>query len=204
MSTKTPAPTKDLKSMLRNPFGIALVAYYLLMAIVGMLVPDDILRSYTWAREFSDFMAGIVPQIDRVTALNIKPDVNRFYFSVLWAGSPMMVVIVFGGVFSSIRQKTSPLLKKSFKQFAFPMMVVAATCIAAWFVTWLVDPSVRLSKVAFGSQIGRGLIASSLAMGPQFFGPIIISWSVGWLTGYIPRNIEKNRMAETHRSLHDE
>ena len=84
------------------------------------------------------------------------------------------------------------------------MMVVAATCIAAWFVTWLVDPSVRLSKVAFGSQIGRGLIASSLAMGPQFFGPIIISWSVGWLTGYIPRNIEKNRMAETHRSLHDE
>ena len=128
MSTKTPAPTKDLKSMLRNPFGIALVAYYLLMAIVGMLVPDDILKSHEWAREFSNFMAGIVPQIDRVTALNIKPDVNRFYFSVLWAGSPMMVVIVFGGVFSSIRQKTSPLLKKSFKQFfiarAIPRYIV--------------------------------------------------------------------------------
>jgi hypothetical protein len=41
-------------------------------------------------------------------------------------------------------------------------------------------------------------------MGPIFFGPIIISWGVGWLTGYIPHNIKKNRVAETHRSLQDE
>ena len=77
----------------RNPYGIALVAYYFVMAVVGLLVPDDFLQGNAWARDFSDFMASIVPQIDRITALNIKPDVNRFYFSVLWAGNPILFLI---------------------------------------------------------------------------------------------------------------
>lgn len=179
--------------MLRNPFGIALLVYYLIMAIVGMLVPDDILKSYAWAREFSDFMASIVPQIDRITALNIKSDVNRFYFSVLWAGSPVLVVIMFGGILNSVNQRTSPLLTKSFTQLAPQMLIVAVACIACWYVTWLVDPSAKLSKISFGSAVGRSLIASSLAMAPLFFGPIIISWVGGWVTGYIPRNIERSR-----------
>ncbi|RST48561.1 hypothetical protein [Variovorax sp. DXTD-1] len=92
MSESTPvAQTKT--SAWRNPFGLALVAYYLVMAVVGLLIPDDILRANAWARDFSDFMASVVPQIDRITALNIRADVNRFYFSVLWAASPCLFVI---------------------------------------------------------------------------------------------------------------
>ena len=78
----------------KSPLGLALIGYYLVMAVVGLLIPEDILSANAWAREFSDFMASIVPQIDRITALGIRPEVNRFYFSVLWAGSPLLLLIL--------------------------------------------------------------------------------------------------------------
>lgn len=107
---------------MRDPFGFVFVAYYLVMAVVGMLIPDDIM-SHQWAREFSNFMAGVVPQIDRITALNIKPDVNRFYFSLLWAGAPIFAVIVISGalvrgVNESFVEDGRPILK--------PMIVALA------------------------------------------------------------------------------
>ncbi|MEJ1172452.1 hypothetical protein, partial [Variovorax sp. CCNWLW235] len=80
MSKSTPV-AQPRTSAWRNPFGLALVAYYLVMAVVGLLIPDDILRVNGWARDFSDFMASVVPQIDRITALNIKPDMNRLAVS---------------------------------------------------------------------------------------------------------------------------
>lgn len=47
-----PKPRKG--TLWRNPFGRAFIAFYLAMAVVGLLVPDDILESNAWAREFSD------------------------------------------------------------------------------------------------------------------------------------------------------
>ena len=203
MSTKTPAPTKDLKSMLRNPFGIALVAYYLLMAIVGMLVPDDILKSHEWAREFSNLMAGIVPQIDRVTALNIKPDVNRFYFSVLWAGSPAFFAICCLLIWYG-RKLDYPMWRLFFPKAVLHMSVIFLSVLWTQYL-WAVDPSMGLSRMLFGNYIGRSFVAQIVFhTGATFFMAGLAVWGFGWLTGYIPRNIEKNRMAETHRSLHDE
>lgn len=107
--------TTDLRSLMRDPFGIALFAYYIVMAVIGMLIPDDILN-YQWAKELSDSVAGIVPQIDRITAFDIKPGVNRFYFSVLWAGSPVFVLlVVWGAVVRGVNKNhmdtNSPFLK---------------------------------------------------------------------------------------------
>mgnify|MGYP001618438137 CR=1 FL=1 len=73
------------------------------LAFVGFFIPDDILSKHTWAREFTDFMAGIVPQIDRVTALNLRPEVNRFHYSVLWAVSPVYFVIFIPAVNKGVR-----------------------------------------------------------------------------------------------------
>ena len=175
MSTKTPAPTTDLKSMLRNPSGIALVAYYLLMAIVGMLVPDDILKSHEWAREFSNFMAGIVPQIDRVTALNIKPDVNRFYFSVLWAGSPVLVVIVvvgalMHGINSNYLQPNISSLKLITAGF-----VGSGMCLAAMYMPFAAS-SPKLTKGLIEFFLGRGFFAQVIFVN----GPIIFLTAI-WI-----------------------
>ena len=61
------------------------------LAFVGFLFRT--ISSATYLGEFTDFMAGIVPQIDRVTALNLRPEVNRFHYSVLWAVSPVYFAI---------------------------------------------------------------------------------------------------------------
>ena len=204
MSTKTPATSTDLKSMLRNPFGVALVAYYLLMAVVGMLVPDDILQNHAWAREFSDFMAGIVPQIDRVTALNIKPDVNRFYFSVLWAGSPLLFVVglllVFNGRKHQYAIWTMPFLKA-----LGIMLVCVLVAVGSQWLYGMTNTTNRTLKFMAGNVVGRSFWGSVVWVhGSVIFAAGFCIHLAGWLTGYIPRNIEKNRMAETHRSLHDE
>jgi hypothetical protein len=181
--------------MLRNPFGIALLTYYLVMAIVGMLVPDDILQSNVWAREFSDFMAGIVPQIDRVTALNIKPDVNRFYFSVLWTGGPVLVVIICLMLLDGKRRGVAPMWTAPFVKAIGPMCICMLIAVALLKVNWIVDPHIRLSIFSFGTPLGRALIAQLFVVGPIFFSPGILVWIAGWLSGYIPRNIERNRNA---------
>lgn len=173
-----------------NPFGLALVAYYLVMAVVGLLIPDDILKANTWAREFSDFMAGIVPQIDRITALGIKPDVNRFYFSVLWAGSPGLLFIVLLMMWDAKKRGVAPLWTAPFWKSFWPILFGIFICGFVWQVTWMVDPSLRISRFYFGNSIGRGLLGQLLVSGLIFFGPGIVFWALGWLTGYIPRNIK--------------
>lgn len=174
-----------------NPFGIALIAYYLLMALVGLLIPDDILSANAWAREFSDFMASVVPQIDRITALNIKPSVNRFYFSVLWAGSPVLLLIVCIMMWDAKRRDVATMWTAPLRIAALPMLFGLVVCVLLLLPQLLVDPSMRLSRNTFGSSFGRGFLAQIFVLGPILFGPGICAWVVCWLTGTIPRNIRK-------------
>jgi hypothetical protein len=192
--THSPPNTTDLKSMLRNPFGMALVAYYLLMAIVGMVVPDDILQSHAWAREFSDFMAGIVPQIVRVTALNIKPDVNRFYFSLLWAGSPVLFAICCLLIWYG-RKLDYPMWRFSFPKALLHMSVIFLSVLWTQYL-WAVDTSMGLSRMLFGNYFGRSFFAQIVFhTGATFFIAGLAVWGLGWLTGYIPGNIKRTRNA---------
>ncbi len=182
--------------MLRNPFGIALVVYYLLMALVGMLVPDDILKSYTWAREFSDFMAGIVPQIDRVTALNVKPDVNRFYFSVLWAGSPVLVLLIIIGTMQKGLNTES--IQPSDSVGKLLCVGLGATVMGLAALSMLfAESSPKLTNGLIGFFFGRGFLGQVIFV----TGPIIIL-TVAWinlpyflLTGQYQKALEEKRHA---------
>lgn len=154
--------------MLRDPFGIAFLGYYLLMALVGMSIPDDIL-SHAWAREFSDLMASVVPQIDRVTALNIKPDVNKFYFSVLWVGSPVLIFIVVLGAgmrgpnTNYVKNYNSP-IKQLLNVF---IAILGSSLLLGLFG---VENSSRLTNVLFGNFLIRGLFGQILFVnGPLLF-----------------------------------
>lgn len=79
------------------------LASWAVLAFIGFFIPEDIITKHAWAREFTDFMARIVPQIDRVTALNLRPEVNRFHYSVLWAVSPVYFVIFMLAINTGIR-----------------------------------------------------------------------------------------------------
>ena len=188
-----PDPVETKKSAWLNPFGLAMLAYYLIMAVVGLCIPDDILKANAWAREFSDFMASIVPQIDQITALGIQPDVNRFYFSVLWAVSPLLLLIVGLMIWDATRRGVAPVWTTPFWKSFWPILFGAFICAFAWQVTWMADPALSISQFYLGNPIGRGLLGQMLVLSCIFFGFGIVVWALGWLTGYIPRNIERQR-----------
>jgi hypothetical protein len=186
-------PVETKKSVWSNPFVIAMVAHYLVMALVGLCIPNDILKANAWAREFCDLMASIVPQLDRITALGIKPDVNRFYFSVLWATSPALFIVCVGTIWSGRNDpKTSMWTMPLHKALAY---VIGFIFVFFWTQQlWTVDPSMRLSKVLFASDLGRSFYAQLIfSWGAVFSVAAVFVWLLGWLTGYIPRNIERQR-----------
>ena len=66
---------------------------YVLFVYIGLAIPEDVLNAHPSAREFADFMASIVPQIDRVTALGLSPEENRLNYSILWAAAPIFFLL---------------------------------------------------------------------------------------------------------------
>jgi hypothetical protein len=151
----------------RTPFGIASISYYLLMALVGLLIPDDIFKANPWAQDFSDLIASTVPQIDRITALNIKPDVNRFYFSVLWAGSPALFVAV---IFFFV---TRPFDPEEWRQSGAPayqsfLFLIASGLMFGWWPQTLqwVTSELRLTHLLFESPVNALFTQVMLVSGP--------------------------------------
>ena len=62
---------KGIKAFYSSPYVLALLIYFATIVTIGLSIPDDILKNNEWARSFSDFMASVIPQIDRVTSFNI-------------------------------------------------------------------------------------------------------------------------------------
>ncbi|MDR7097216.1 hypothetical protein [Hydrogenophaga laconesensis] len=176
----------------KSPLGLALIGYYLVMAVVGLLIPDDILSANAWARKFSDFMASIVPQIDRITALGIKPDVNRFYFAVLWMSSPVAfffsALLVLSG-----RQKNYPMWSMPFFKSLLFISIPAVFFSWAQFL-WGVNPEMRLTKFLFAVDLARGFYTQLVFCTGVVFGIAGVTvWLAGWITGYIPRCIQEQK-----------
>lgn len=181
---------EEYKSAWASPYGIAVAVYYLTMVIIGFLTPDDILSNHAWAREFSDFMAAIVPQIDHITALNIKPDVNRFYFSVLWMGVPFLLIVFFTYGLIPWRRREWPIRERSFSE-AF-VAFIGMWLFILWSMTlWSVDPNMKLARFQFGNVIGRVFIAQLYVMCVPmlFFASSVMAY--GWLSGESPKRIKE-------------
>jgi hypothetical protein len=174
-----------------NPFGLAMLGYYLLMALIGLLIPDNVFQTISWAKDFSDFMASLVPQIDRITALNIKPDVNRFYFSVLWAGSPVLFVLVALYIWDG-RKHGYAIWTLELPLAVGVMLVCLMVCFGAQWLYGMTDPSNRQVRLMLGNVIGRSFWGSIVyAMGTSLCSAGLAVVLLGWLTGYIPKNIKR-------------
>jgi hypothetical protein len=82
----TPEWTSAHKRFSYIAFGVIVVA--------GLSVPETIITANPWAREFTDFMAMLIPQIDNVSRVNLHSDANRFLYSLLWVISPLFLPLV--------------------------------------------------------------------------------------------------------------
>lgn len=168
MNPSTRHPT-DIKSALQNPFGVALCVYYFFMVLVGVFVPDDILKDHMWAAEFCNFMASIIPQIDIVTSIGVNSDVNRFYFSVLWLGSPVLVgIVLLGALVDGINENMVDASMSEAKLIA-SAVVAAGSCFYILSMSYVDDTS-RLTQGLLGFNLGRSFGAQLVFVnGPIMF-----------------------------------
>jgi hypothetical protein len=185
---------QEYKTYFSTPTGMALIIYFLFTALIGMFIPSDVLTANAWAREFSDFMASIVPQIDRITALGIKPDVNRFYFSLLWAMSPILISLIF---FDALMRKNNhPVWRATAGNVLFTVIVAVCLVFAANNIYWMDaaegSRAKRILNFYFETSLGRGSISNIMyTSGPASFAGGALVAVCSWLTRHIASNIRK-------------
>lgn len=185
------APQSEIQENLRNSWLLMFAAHFVITAMVGLFVPDDILTNSPWAREFSNFMSRIVPQINRIVAIGIAPDVNRFYFSVLWALSPIALLPL---VILSFQQPEK--IKKIWLTVFHIQLLSLVACIfavvASQYGWWMTDIKTRQVRSMYGNAFGRAFWGNFMMVhGPVFLFWAMCVWIVGWVSGFIPRNFSK-------------
>jgi hypothetical protein len=180
----------DYKKSFGTPLGKASWGYVALMGIIALFIPTDILN-YPWAVAFSDFMAGWVPQIDRFSGLGIQPEVNRFYYSVLWAMSPGVLVLSVFKIWEDLKMgygaSSMPLLKL--------LPLVALICVviyASQYGYWMTNTSNGVLRFILGNRLGRAFWGNIMYVaGPTMFIGALLGLAYGWFSGYIPENIRR-------------
>lgn len=96
----------------RIPFAVEtiLASSILLGLTVAAMSPDTVLTDSLILGAFTDFMASIIPGINRLAKVSQFPEVTRFTSAVLWATVPLQALVsAYPGVyvprFEIIRQK---------------------------------------------------------------------------------------------------
>lgn len=177
------APTDDRGRANRTQIGFVLGSYALFV-VIGLAVPESVLRDYAWAKNFSDVMASIVPQIDRVTqlsaAMHAKADVNRFYYSFLWAISPLYFAIFYNS--------SNQYIKTNYKiesMFAVLPHILFMLVVSLFIFFWPTEGGSRIEGMLFKHRL------SSIFLGPMMVPGIMVMVSLlfvlikGLMTGDI-------------------
>lgn len=63
---------------------------FLLISPAVFVIPVDVFTQYPWARGYTDFMASIVPMIDRTAHLHPHPDKFRVFYAYAWSWLPAL------------------------------------------------------------------------------------------------------------------
>lgn len=160
--------TPESKRAVYQFFGWTLALSWLL----SVSVPDRILSNHEWARAFCDFMASFIPQIDRVTIArptgrmfddtdSLLSENNRFYFSVMWAVSPIYIVWVWVGM-TMMKRYSVELVQLTFIRF-LGLLVLMVVALLMFFVMPL---GPHLKRFTLGVPFFRGFTAPFLVLGP--------------------------------------
>lgn len=184
-------PTVRKASVFETRIEKAAGTYFACMGVIALLIPADILQAHAWAVSFTDFMAGWVPQIDRITALGIRPDLNRFYFSVLWAMSPGLFVLVCLMAWDG-RQRTYPFWGLPLHKAALLALAGIAIVMVLISMVWITNPDNGLLHFVLGNRFALGYLGSlTFVVGPVGLTACTLVLVVGWLSGAIPSHIQK-------------
>lgn len=194
--TKVKVETKPKEPVFKTPYEKAFGAYIALTGLIVFFVPADILKTYPWAVEFTDFMAGRVPQIDLITSLSVQPDLGRFYYSVLWAMSPVLFgLCVLMGL--DRRQRTYPFWNLPIHKAALLALTLCVIVCAATQGYWMTNTNNGVLRFLVGNRLGMAYFGNIVYVaGPVMFAAGLFNVVAGWMSGAIPRHIQRQAAGE--------
>ncbi|MDO8904345.1 hypothetical protein [Hydrogenophaga sp.] len=180
----------------KTPYEKAAGAYVAIMGVIALLIPADVLQTYPWAVAFTDFMAARVPQIELITSLGIRPELNRFYYSVLWAMSPGLFVLCCLMGWEG-RQRTYPFWSLPFRKAVFLALVLGAILFATANMGWMTNTGNGVLRFILSNRFGMGYLGNiAYVAAPVMAASGIMNLIIGWLSGEIPRHIQLHAAGE--------
>jgi len=182
----------DYRKSFGTPLGKASLGYVALMGLIALFIPEDILEAYPWAVAFCDFMASWVPQIDRLADLGIQPEINRFYYSLLWAISPGLLTLSVFKVSEDLKTGlASALIMPVLKLLPF-IALFCGVIFASQFGYWMTDTSNDFLRFIVGNRLGRAFWGNVMyVVTPVVLSGFLIAIGYGRISGIIPENIKK-------------
>ncbi len=190
-NAKAEVRLKTNEPVFKTPYEKAFGAYIALTGLIVFFIPADILKTYPWTVEFTDFMAAWVPQIDLITSLGVRPELNRFYYSVLWAMSPGFFVICVLMSWNG-RQRTYPFWNLPLAKSLPYVLVAGAVMYASIHGGWITDTNNGVLQFMLGNRLGMGYLGNLFYVTcPVMFAGGLFAFCVGWLSGEVPRHMRR-------------
>lgn len=190
-NTQAKVAMKPKEPVFKTPYEKAVGIYISLMGVIALFIPADIFEAHAWASEFTDFMAAWVPQIDLISSLGIRPELNRFYYSVIWAMSPGLFVLCCLMSWEA-RQRTFPLWNAPLHKAIVLALVAGLVIYAASRGGWITNADNGVIRFILTNRLAMGglgnifyVSAPVMAAGGLF---VLVA---GWLSGEIPRYIRR-------------
>jgi hypothetical protein len=195
-ATKVKVVARPKELVFKTPYEKAFGAYIVLTGLIVFFIPADILKSHAWAVEFTDYMAGWVPQIDLITGLGVRPDLGRFYYSVVWAMSPLLFVLcVLMGL--DRRQRTYPFWNLPIHK-AIPLALTLSVIVyASTQGYWMTNTNNGVLRFLVGNRLGMAYVGNiTYVAAPVMFAAGFFNVVAGWMSGAIPRHIRRQAAGE--------
>lgn len=84
---------------------------FAMSAVVAAWTPEDILTR-PWARAYVDFIARLIPAVERVPKFSPLPGVAQLYFAVMWLTVPVVFgICIYAGVKAPEHRRNEALRK---------------------------------------------------------------------------------------------
>lgn len=160
-----------------------MVVAYCAMVVFGWWVPNDLIERSPELRAFCDFMAAVIPQIDRVTTLGgvTIGNAQRVIYSVLWVFAIFTLPVAIWRRFKEVQRDG---FEPEHRTTSWLMVVFAPTLGSALALNALflysMDLSSRLGSFVFANRFGAGIFAPLLVFVPVavIFGIFLLVWGV--------------------------
>jgi len=139
---------------------------FLVLVVVGLFLPDDLLGRSRSLQTFCDLVAAVVPQIDVITRLGIRPDGNRLYYSILWLFSvPFFLMFYPAGRANFARGLVKPLTLAKAIALILGLSFGAVFCMFLWYGIGSARAEMAIFRVTFSVPVIREVIGVVLVMG---------------------------------------